>query len=153
MDITLKNRHVYVGMQLVSRFADRELPIKISYACGKSLVSLNEQFQLIESERKKIIRKHQEKDTDGVAMTRKSKDEVEREISVPVLDDDDAVAQELEILLDEEVELSVHSISLDVWSEHMEVKKCKECKRGPINVSSHELAALIRLGILVDDDD
>jgi len=153
LDITLKNRHVYVGVQLISKFADRELPWRISYACGKSLVSLTDQFQLVEAERQKIIRSHQKKDSDGIAMMKKGKDDLGREIDVPLLDDDDKTTQELDELLDLEVEVKVHCITLNAWGEYMEEKKCKECKRGPIDVSSLEMSALIRLGILVDDDD
>ncbi len=152
MDITLKNRHVYVGVQLISKFADRELPWRISYACGKSLVSLTDQFEFIDSERKKIVRSHQKKDSDGIAMTKKGTDDLGREIDVPLLDDDDVTAQEIDSLLDKEEEIKVHCITLDAWSEYMEEKKCKECKRGPIDVSSLEMSALIRLGILIDDE-
>ncbi len=150
MDITLKNRHVYTGLQLIAKFADRELPVKVSYACGKSLVGLNEQFQLIESERKKVVRKHQKKNPDGTPVTKKGTDGAGREVDVPDFDDEEAVRLELDSLEDEDIEISVHCITLDVWNEHMQTAECKECNRGPINVSSNEMAALIRLGILVD---
>ena len=151
MNVKLQNKHVYQGVQLVGKFAERDVPFKISYACGKSLVRLREQFQLIEAERQKIIKKHQKKDGDGTLMTKKANNELGQEIDVP--DCDDSVEEDLQALQDLDVEIDVYCLTIDVWNEHMQANKCKECKRGKIDVSSNEMAALIRLGILVDGDD
>ncbi len=153
MNIKLRNRHVYQGVQLVARFADREMPEKISYACGKSLVALQEHFQFVESRRLKLVKKHQKRNPDGTLKMKPGKNDLGQEVDVPDLESDDAFAEELDVLREEEVEIDVHCITRAVWNEHMQRTECKECKRGKIDVSSNEMAALIRLGILVDGDD
>ena len=151
MKTTLRNKDVFAGVQQIVRFAGRDVPFKISYACGKSLVRLREQFDLIETERQKIIKKHQAEDTDGTPLTKKVADPRGREINVPMFKDDLVVEEELAALQAEEVEIEVHSITLGVWDEHMQKAVCKECKRAGIDVSSDEMAALIKLGILIED--
>lgn len=135
MRITLRNKDIYVGVQQVMRFAARDVPFKISYACGRSLVRLREQFDLIESERQKIVKRHKlsAEGTSG-------------------LDTEQAALEELTALQNESVDIDVHSVTLSVWTEHMDKPTCKECKRGSVDVSSDEVAALIKLGILVADD-
>ena len=151
MKTKLRNKDVFTGVQRVMRFAGRDVPFKISYACGKSLVRLQEQFDLIESERKKIITKHQAKDTDGTPLTKKATNTLGREINVPVFKDDLAVEEDLAALQAEEVDIDVHSIALSAWDEYMQKAVCKECNRAGIDVSSDEVAALIKLGILLED--
>lgn len=153
MKTTFRNKDVYLGMQLVRRFATRDVPFKISYACGKSFLRLREQFDLIERERQKIIKKYQDTDADDTPLTKKAIDALGREIDVPKFKDDVAVQDDLEALQAEEVEIDVHSINLSVWNEHMQKAKCKECNRATIDVSSDEMAALIKLGILIEDTD
>jgi len=153
MKTTLRNKDVYMGVQQVLRFAGRDVPFKISYACGRSLVRLREQFDLIEAERQKIIKRRQAKDADGKRLTKKTTDARGLQVEVPRFDDDLAVEEDLEALQAEEVEIDVHSVTLTVWEEHMQKAKCKECGRGPIDVSTDEMAALIKLGILIEDTD
>ena len=151
MKTTLRNKDVFMGMQQVMRFASRDVPFEISYPCGESLVRLREQFDLIESERQKIIKKHRAKDTDGTPLTKKATDALGREIDVPKFEDDLAVEEDLQALQAKQKEIDVHSIQLSVWDEHMQKAKCKECGRAAIDVSSDEMAALIKLGILIAD--
>lgn len=151
MRITLRNKDIYVGVQQVVRFAARDVPFKISYACGRSLVRLREQFDLIESERQKIIKMHQAKNDDGTPATKQGTDASGRRLNVPQFEDEQAAMDDLEALQAETVEIDVHSIELTVWTEQMQKAKCEKCGRGPIEVSSDEMAALIKLGILVDD--
>lgn len=151
MNTKLRNKDVYVGMQQIVRFASRDVPFKISYACGKSLVRLREQFDLIERERQKIIKKHQATDAEDIPLTKKATDARGQQVDVPKFKDDVAVEEDLEALQAIDVEIDVHSIQLSVWDEHMQKAKCKECNRAVIDVSSDEMAALIKLGILIDD--
>ena len=153
MKTTFRNKDVFMGMQQVVRFASRDVPFKISYACGKSLARLREQFDLIETERQKIIKKYQLKGEDGTLLAKKAVDALGREIDVPKFKDDVAVEEDLKALQAEDVEIDVHSIELSVWNEHMQKAKCKTCDRAVIDVSSDEMAALIKLGILIEDSD
>lgn len=140
----MRNKDVYMGVQQVTRFASRDVPFKISYACGKSLVRLREQSDLIESERQKIIKKCQAKDPDGTPLTKKVTDARGQVIEVPTFEDDSVVGEDLAALQAMEVEIDVHSVKLGVWDELMQKAK--------IDVSSDEMAALIKLGILIDSE-
>ncbi len=138
--MNLRNKDIYTGVQQIVKFADRDIPVKISYAVGKSLVRLREQFDLIEACRSKMVKSHQVMNGDGQPL--KNKDGSLK------FDDEAAVGKELDELQAEECEVDVHSMDIDKFMELMEKKKCKECSQPVEDVSSNEMAALIKLGIL-----
>ena len=140
-----KNKDIYTGVQEVKKFSGRDIPMKVSYAVGKSLVRLREQFDLIEECRQKAQREHAVMD-DGKQL--KNEDGTLR------WKDWEGLVKETDALQEEECDIDVHSISFEKFTDQMESKKCKECgQQATGGVSSDEMAALIKLGIVRDDDD
>ena len=139
-----KNRDIYTGVQEVTKFSQREIPIKVGYAVAKSLVRLREQFQIIEDLRQKAQKAHAVMNGDGT--------QAKNADGTLQWNDWDELVNEIDELQNEECDVAVHSITSEKFMEQMEAKKCKECGQQAA-VSSDEIAALIKLGIVGDDDD
>ena len=139
------NKDIYTGVQEITKFSQRDIPIKVSYAVGKSLVRLREQFQVIEDCRTKAQQSHALTDTSGKQLT--------SEDGTPRWDDLAALVAEIDTLQEETCDIDVHSISAEKFMELMESKTCEECGHTANGaVSSDEMAALFKLGIVRDDD-
>ena len=65
MNVTLKNKEIDDGLILIQPFIDRGLPVKVSFAIGKTLRKLKGVIELMTDERKKLVEKHQMLDDDG----------------------------------------------------------------------------------------
>ena len=144
--MNLRNRDIYTGVQEVTKFSQRDIPLKVAYAVGKSLVRLREQYQLIEDLRTKAQKEHAVMDDEG--KQRKNDDGTLK------WNDWEGLVKEVDGLQEEECDISVHSITFGNFMEQMETRKCKECNQQATGgVSSDEMAALIKLGIVRDDDD
>ncbi len=137
----LLNKNVYTGLAQVAQFSERSLPIKVAYAVGKSLVPLREQFDVIEDLRQKVIKQYAVIDKDGKR--------VKKEDGTPELKDEDKADEKLKELGLLECQVAVHKMDEAKFLELMEKEECSECKNGTATVSPNEMAALIKLGILV----
>ena len=140
-----KNKDIYTGVQEVTKFSQREIPLKVGYAVGKSLVRLREQFQLIEDLRTKKQKEHAIMDGDGK--------QAKNEDGTLRWKDWEGLVKEVDALQEVKCDIDVYSISSEKFMDQMETKKCKECgQQATGGVSSDEMAALIKLGIVRDDD-
>ena len=138
----LKNKDVFTGVLEISKFSERNIPIKVSYAVGKSLVRLREQKEVIDNCVSKAQQAHAVNDLGGK--------QAEKD-GVLQWDDLPGLVTEIGELQEEECDIDVHSLTADKFMELMESKTCKEC--GHVangEVSSDEMAALIKLGIVGD---
>ncbi len=143
----LLNRDIYTGIQQVVGFSNRELPVKVSYAVGKSLVPLRVQWDLIDTEQKKVVKKYRQLDGDGeIKMKSVSPDPDVPD--VPDLSDEDAAQEELDTLGLEECEIELYTITIDKFMELMDKKQCPECNGSVAVTTPNEMAALVKLGIL-----
>jgi len=127
-----RNRTIFNGVPELQSFADRELPMKLAYAVGKSLRRLSDAFEFIMEQRNKVINRYAKRDDDNN--------------SIPApnggikFEDGEAVETELEGLFDKVTDIAIYSIPMDDFGDKFKP-------------TSAECAALLRFGILEDGEE
>jgi len=61
----LTNEELLTSMQSLRVLAQRDLPIKVSYAVAKNISKIEKELKTYEEERQRLIHKHAKKDKDG----------------------------------------------------------------------------------------
>lgn len=115
-DHTLTTRELRAAAGALAELAQRELPVKASYAVGKNLRVFQEEASDADEERRKIVERHAEKDEDGKVVTK----EQENGFQEPVFPDEEAeekAQEEWNAVLDEEVEVKVHEVPLSYFGD------------------------------------
>ena len=127
-----KNRVIFNGVGELRTFADRELPMKLAYAVAKTLRPLGDAFEDIVELRNKVINRYAVRDDDGNTVPNKS--------GGVVFTDGKEVDRQLEELFSQTTEVAVHAISMQDFGDKFQP-------------TSAEVAALLRFGILKDEDE
>lgn len=67
----LSNRELLSNMQQLKVLAQRDLPIKVSYAIAKNMRKIEDELKPYEEERQRLLEKHGKKDNEGELITNK----------------------------------------------------------------------------------
>lgn len=104
----LSNRELLTNMQQLKVLAQRDLPIKASYAIAKNMRKIEEELRPYEEERQRLLEKHGKKDKEGELIV--------DEVGQVDFKDKKAWDKDINELLDIEVEIDFHKFNI----EHLE---------------------------------
>ena len=139
MEVTLKNRDVDQGLVLVSEFVKRGLPVKLSFAIAKTIRKLKEVVEIIEEERRKLVKEHQLLDVDGKRVLDEN-DNIQ--FSDPV-----AFGDDFRELMRQENTVDVHQIDYD------KLTKMKDKDGKFIRPSTEEMEGLLLLQMIKEPEE
>lgn len=100
----LSNRELLSNMQRLKVLAQRDLPIKASYAIAKNMRKIEDELKPYEEERQRLLEKHGKKDKEGELIV----DERGR----AKFKDKKAWNKDVDELLDIEVEIDFHKFNI-----------------------------------------
>lgn len=129
--VTLSNRDITNGLELVTEFKKRRLPVPLSYAMAVTIRRFKTIVQTMFKERLNIISEHALRDSDG-----KQLDEVKDQV---------AFNADIDSLLEQTNEVDVHQITLD------RLQSLKGHDGKAIELSIDEQEGLILLSMIIDD--
>jgi len=141
-DVTLVNEDLYATLPLLTKFSEREIPMKLAYAVGKVEAELLRSFKVIQKLHNKLIQKYGKVDEGGNLIRDK-----DTGISMT---DRTAFDAEYKTLMEEETVVSIYQIEYEEFEKAFTVKACNKCEREERSVSSEEMTTLVRLGIVCD---
>lgn len=95
--------------------SDKRLPIKLSYAIGRNIDKLRDEYERIESERIKLCERYAEKDADGKPVMDKSVIDGQPVSGYRIAEDmQDEFGSQLSELFETDIELSLMTVNADV---------------------------------------
>jgi len=100
----LSNRELISNMQQLKVLAQRDLPIKVSYAIAKNMRIIEDELKVYEEERQRLLEKHGKKDNEGELITDK-----QGQVNFK---DKKAWDKDIKELLDIEVEIKFHKFNI-----------------------------------------
>jgi hypothetical protein len=101
----LSNQKLIENVQKLSGVAQKQLPVKISYAISKNISKIETELKVYDKERQKLIEKYGEKDeNDKVVADEKGQIKFE---------DKDGWDKDIKALLEIENEIDIHKFSID----------------------------------------
>jgi len=141
-DVTLVNEDLYSTLPLLTKFSEREIPMKLAYAVGKVEAELIRAHKVIQKLHNKLLKQYAKVDGDGKRM-------LEEDGGI-VMTDRAAFDAEYQTLMEEETVVSIYQIEYEEFEKAFTVKACSKCGREERSVSSEEMTTLVRLGIVCD---
>ena len=140
MNVKLRNKDIDNGLELIKTFTVREgISIKVSFAIAKTCRRLREAIEVMQEERKKLIKKHQATDDEGNRII------VEGE-GIKLTNSAD-FSDDFDELMRQETEVDVHQIDFSL------LEKMKDREGNKVVPTSRELEGLLLLKIIKDEDD
>lgn len=101
----LSNQKLLENVQKLSGVAQKQLPVKVSYAISKNISKIESELKVYDKERQKLIEKYGEKDEqDKVVVDEKGQIKFK---------DKDSWDKDIKALLDIENEIDIHKFSID----------------------------------------
>ena len=141
MNVKLKNRDIEGGLALIASFVVlRGLPIKVSFAIGKTCRRLKEVTEVAAEERQKLVKEHQATDSDGKRIELKDGKGIK-------LENPEDFADAIRELGKQETDVDVHRLAF----KNLIGMKDSEGKK--IIPSPSELEGLMLLQIISEDAD
>lgn len=101
----LSNQKLIENIQKLSGVAQKQLPVKVSYAISKNISKIESELKTYDKERQKLIEKYAEKDEKGKAIA-DEKGQIK-------FKDKDGWDKDIKALLDIENEIEVHKFSIN----------------------------------------
>jgi len=141
-EVTLVNEDLYATLPLLTKFSEREIPMKLAYAVGKVEAELIRAHKVIGKLHNKLLKQYAKVDGDGK--------QVREEDGGIVMTDRAAFDTEYKTLMEEETVVSIYQIEYEEFEKAFTVKACSKCEREERSVSSEEMTTLVRLGIVCD---
>ena len=105
----ISNERLINDYPALSKIANKELPIKASYAIAKNLAKIESEIKIYEKERNKLIEKYAEKDDEG-----KVKADESGQIAFI---DSKGWAKDIKDLLTIENEIDMHKFSIEAFGD------------------------------------
>jgi len=140
MNVTLRNREIDRGLVLIKAFTQRGLPIKVSFAIGKTSRRLRGIQEVMQEERKKLIEKHQATDGEGKRIEDKETGGIKLNSTLDFSDDFDE-------LMKQETEVDVYQLKYE------ELEKMKDKDGQKMLVTSEEMEGLLLLQMLLEPEE
>ena len=103
----LSNEEIVNDSAVLSKMANRELPVKVSYAIAKNLIKLESELKIFTAEKNKLIEKYSIKDEQGKTVVDEN-----NHVNIQA-DHIDDWNKEFEELLAIENEIEIHKFSID----------------------------------------
>lgn len=116
----ISNQRLIENIQKLSGVAQKQLPVKVSYAISKNISKIESELKVYDKERQKLIDKYAEKDEKGQAIA-DEKGQIK-------FNDKDSWDNDIKVLLDIENEIDIHKFSIN--------------ELNGINISAVELQAI-----------
>ncbi len=140
MNVKLRNRDIDNGLGLIKTFTEREgISIKVSFAIAKTCRRLREAIEVMQDERKKLIKEHQATDDEGNRI-------LEKGGGVKLVNPSD-FSDDFDELMKQETEVDVHQIDFAL------LEKMKDREGKKIVPTSSELEGLLLLKIIKDEEE
>jgi hypothetical protein len=101
----LSNQKLIENVQKLSGVAQKQLPVKVSYAISKNISKIESELKVYDKERQKLIEKYGEKDENNKVVA-DEKGQIKFE-------DKDGWDKDIKVLLEIENEIDIHKFSID----------------------------------------
>ncbi|MCD2348480.1 DUF1617 family protein [Clostridium guangxiense] len=102
----ITNREILESINTLKVVAQKQMPVKVSYAIAKNISKIDAELKIYEKERKKLIDKYAEKDKDNKIISNK-----EGQIKFK---DQTAWDKDIEELLSIETDIEIHKFKFDL---------------------------------------
>jgi hypothetical protein len=101
----LSNQKLIENVQKLGGVAQKQLPVKVSYAISKNISKIESELKVYDKERQKLIEKYGEKDENNKVVA-DEKGQIKFE-------DKDGWDKDIKVLLEIENEIDIHKFSID----------------------------------------
>ncbi|AJA50050.1 hypothetical protein CPAST_c40210 [Clostridium pasteurianum DSM 525 = ATCC 6013] len=101
----ISNQKLLEDIQKLGGVAQKQLPVKVSYAISKNISKIESELKIYDKERQKLIEKYGEKDEQGKVVA-DEKGQIK-------FKDKDSWDKDIKALLDIENEIDIHKFSID----------------------------------------
>lgn len=101
----MTNQELLGNVQKLSGVAQKQLPVKVSYAISKNISKIESELKVYDKERQKLIEKYAEKDEQEKVVS-DEKGQIK-------FKDKDSWDEDIKALLDIENEIDIHKFSID----------------------------------------
>jgi len=103
----LSNKRILEDAQKLGEIAQKQLPVKVSYAIAKNISKIEGELKIYNSERDKLIEKYGQKDQAGKTIINENNQIKLKEESISAWNED------IKSLLDIEIDIDIHKFSLN----------------------------------------
>lgn len=117
----LTNRKIVNDATFLNNLANKQLPIRVSYAIAKNVSKIESELKVFNDERQKLLDKYCVKDEEG-------KNKIDENNQLKIADEHlESWSKDLEELLDIEIEIDIHKFNINELLN-------SDCKLPPVDL-------------------